>query len=104
MHFVTSQLLLSSRLAISARCTYVGVGGSIITGGISWLSSEYGLASDPQNMLDAQVVKPNGQVVWASAEPDLLWALRGGGGGFGGKSRAIHGFDQLIAFVQLSLP
>jgi hypothetical protein len=55
-------------------------------------------------MLDAQVVKPNGQVVWASAEPDLLWALRGGGGGFGGKPLAIHGFDELIASVQLLLP
>ena len=36
-------------------------------------------------MLDAQVVKLNGEVVWASTEPDLLWALRGGGGGWGGE-------------------
>ena len=35
-------------------------------------------------MLDAQLVKLDGQVVWASSEPDLLWALRGGGGSFGG--------------------
>ena len=53
-------------------------------GGIGWMSSEYGLASDPQNMLDAEVVKMDGQVIWASEEPDLLWALRGGGGNFGG--------------------
>ena len=38
-------------------------------------------------MLDAQVVKTDGQVVWASAEPDLLWALRGAGGSFVGKDR-----------------
>ena len=69
--------------AVSARCTYVGVGGSILHGGQSWLSSEYGLACDPQNLLDAQVVKLDGSIVWASEEPDLLWALRGGGGGFG---------------------
>ncbi|KIX00110.1 uncharacterized protein Z518_10247 [Rhinocladiella mackenziei CBS 650.93] len=68
--------------AVSARCTYVGVGGSILSGGQSWLSSEYGLSSDPQNMLDAQVVKMDGSVTWAGEEPDLLWALRGGGGGF----------------------
>lgn len=68
--------------SVSARCTYVGVGGSIIHGGQSWLSSEYGLASDPQNLLDVQVVKLDGSVIWASDEPDLLWALRGGGGGF----------------------
>ena len=48
------------------------------------MSSEHGLASDPQNMLDAEVVKMNGQVLWASGEPDLLWALRGGGGNFRG--------------------
>jgi FAD/FMN-containing dehydrogenase len=47
------------------------------------MSSEYGLTSDPQNMLDAQVVKMNGEVLWASQDPDLLWALRGGGGRFG---------------------
>lgn len=69
---------------------------STITGGISWLSSEYGLTSDPHNMLDAQIVKADGQVVWGSAEPDLLWALRGGGGGFGGKSEAVYLSDELM--------
>lgn len=66
-----------------ARCTYVGVGGSTLQGGVSWMSSEYGLTSDPHNMLDAQIVKMNGEILWASKEPDLLWALRGGGGRFG---------------------
>ena len=64
------------------RDTSVGVGGGTLQGGIGWMSSEYGLASNPQNMLDAQVVKMNEQVLWASGEPDLLWALRGGGGNF----------------------
>ena len=68
--------------AVSARCTYVGVGGSILHGGQSWLGSEYGLACDPQNLLDAQVVKMDGSIIWASSEPDLLWAMRGGGGCF----------------------
>ncbi|KAF2116760.1 cysteine desulfurase [Lophiotrema nucula] len=67
---------------VGARCTYVGVGGSVLQGGVSWMSSEYGLASDPQNMLDVQVVKMNGDALWASEDPDLLWALRGGGGRF----------------------
>ncbi|KAF2873051.1 cysteine desulfurase [Massariosphaeria phaeospora] len=66
-----------------ARCTYIGVGGGTLQGGVSWMSSEYGLTSDPQNMLDAQVVLMDGSVVWASSDPDLLWALRGGGGRFG---------------------
>lgn len=52
-------------------------------GGVSWMSSEYGLTSDPQNMLDAQIVLMDGSVIWASSDPELLWALRGGGGRFG---------------------
>ncbi|PLB44948.1 FAD-binding domain-containing protein [Aspergillus steynii IBT 23096] len=68
---------------VGARTPCVGVAGTIVSGGFSWLSGEYGCISDPANMLDAKVVKYDGSVVWASAEPELLWALRGGGGGFG---------------------
>lgn len=71
---------------VGARTPCVGVAGTAMTGGFSWLSSEYGCISDPANMLDAQVVKYDGSVVWASTEPELLWALRGGGGGFGGNT------------------
>ncbi|KAJ9602321.1 hypothetical protein H2200_013176 [Cladophialophora chaetospira] len=62
---------------VSIRTPFVGVGGSILGGGYSWLSSEYGLTSDPANLLDAQVVKVDGTVLWASEDPDLLFALRG---------------------------
>ncbi|KAJ6149295.1 hypothetical protein N7471_000494 [Penicillium samsonianum] len=68
---------------VGTRCAFVGVGGSILAGGISWLSSEKGLAADPHNMLDAKVVLTDGRILWASTEPELLWALRGGGGSFG---------------------
>lgn len=51
-------------------------------------------------MLDAQVVKLDGQVIWASAEPDLLWALRGAGGSFGGK----YGFQRIIVSLVYSIP
>ncbi|KAL3491868.1 FAD binding domain-containing protein [Aspergillus germanicus] len=67
---------------VGARTPSVGVAGTIVTGGISWLSNDHGCISDPANMLDAKVVKYNGSIVWASSEPELLWALRGGGGGF----------------------
>lgn len=72
-------------LLVGSRCPYVGVGGSTLAGGLSWLSHEYGLGSDPQNLLDARIVLSDGRVKWASEDPDLLWALRGGGGNFGGE-------------------
>lgn len=75
---------LTSSAAVSIRTPFVGVGGSILGGGYSWLSSEYGLTSDPANMLDAQVVKVDGTMLWASEDPDLLFALRGAYG-FAGK-------------------
>jgi FAD/FMN-containing dehydrogenase len=59
------------------RTPFVGIGGSILGGGFSWLSSEFGLTSDPANMLDAEVVTVDGKVLWASQDPDLLFALRG---------------------------
>lgn len=70
---------------LSTRCSFVGVGGSLTTGGLSWLSSEYGMASDPGNLLDASIVLANGRSIKsvATEEPDLMWAIRGGGGSFG---------------------
>jgi hypothetical protein len=70
---------------VGARCGWVGVAGGALVGGYSWLSHEFGLISDPQNLLDVQVVLRDGRVVWASEEDngELLWGMRGGGGNFG---------------------
>ena len=76
-----------------ARCSWVGVTGSCLVGGLSWLSHEFGMMSDPCNLLDMQIVLGDGRILWASEEPELMWALRGGGGNFGGKlqhSTACH--------------
>lgn len=63
----------------------MSVGGTIVNGGYGWLSAALGCISDPKNLLDVEVVKYDGSIVWASREPELLWAIRGGGGGFGGQ-------------------
>jgi len=71
-------------LAISSGDTKsVGVGGLTLTGGIGWKVRKYGLALD--NVVAAEVVTAGGEVVRASAaeDPELFWAIRGGGGNFG---------------------
>ncbi|WP_214105353.1 FAD-binding oxidoreductase [Acrocarpospora catenulata] len=71
-------------LAISSGDTKsVGVGGLTLSGGIGWKVRKYGLALD--NVVAAEVVTSDGEVVRASAgeNPELFWAIRGGGGNFG---------------------
>ena len=60
-----------------------GVAGLTLGGGLGWVMGEYGLAVD--NLLSVELVTAEGEMITADAdnEPDLFWALRGGGGNFG---------------------
>jgi len=77
----------------------VGVGGITLGGGIGFLVRKFGLTID--SVLGADVVTADGRVLRADAEhePDLFWAIRGGGGNFGVVTRLQFRLNPLPHFT-----
>lgn len=73
----------------------VGIGGITLGGGIGFLVRKFGLTID--NLLAIDIVTADGKQhhVSADSEPDLFWALRGGGGNFGVVTRFTYKLHKL---------
>jgi FAD/FMN-containing dehydrogenase len=78
---VDTQLTAKGVILPAGRCASVGVAGLALGGGFGFNSRKFGLTSD--NMLASEMVTADGEMhqIDESSEADLLWALRGGGGG-----------------------
>ncbi|MEV7419095.1 FAD-binding oxidoreductase [Streptomyces sp. NPDC089919] len=89
------------------RASTTGVGGYVLGGGTGWLDRKFGLAVD--NLLGVELVTADGRLVEASAEenPELFWALHGGGGNFGiatALTLRLHELPGYAIAMVLALP
>ncbi|MEX1993252.1 MAG: FAD-binding oxidoreductase [Steroidobacteraceae bacterium] len=87
--------------------SHTGVGGLTLGGGFGRLARRYGLALD--NVKSVDIVTADGKLRHASAEenPDLYWAVRGGGGNFGivtGFEFGLHAMQRQIVGGDLVFP
>lgn len=88
-------------------CTTVGVAGLVQSGGFGSFSKAWGTAAG--NLLEAEIVTADGRVRVANAcrDPELFWALKGGGGGnFGVVSRLtlkVHPLPETFGAVNLTV-
>jgi FAD/FMN-containing dehydrogenase len=92
----------------AGSCPSVGIGGHALGGGMGLAGRKFGLTAD--NLVSAQIVTADGRVLTASAHqnPNLYWALRGGGGGNFGVVTSftfrVHRVPSTVGWFILSWP
>ncbi len=69
----------------------VGLGGLTLGGGVGWLSRKHGMTIDHLLAVDLVTADGERRTVTEASDPDLFWALRGGGGNFGIATRFRYG-------------
>lgn len=79
---VTEAAAVHGLAALAGSSPDVGVAGYVLGGGVSWLVRSHGLAAN--SVVAMEVVTADGQLrrIDAENDPDLFWAMRGGGGSF----------------------
>jgi FAD/FMN-containing dehydrogenase len=77
----------------------VGLGGLVTGGGVGYLGRKHGLTID--NLLAAEIVTADGRVLTVDADtnPDLFWAIRGGGGNFGVVTKFKFRLHDVSSFI-----
>ena len=105
-HVYNQVMTNAGRYVQGGGCMTVGVAGLVLGGGFGSWSKAYGLAG--ASLLEAEVVTADGDVKIANActNPDLFWALKGGGGGFGVVTRVTlrtHALPEFVGFISASL-
>ncbi len=107
MHAYDEVTTRGGRYVQGGGCGTVGVAGLVQGGGFGSYSKRYGTAA--ASLLEAEIVTADGNVRIANAcsNPDLFWALKGGGGGtFGVVTRVTlrtHDLSDLFGFVNMTI-
>ncbi len=107
LHAYQAVTVGAGRYVQGGGCTTVGVAGLVQGGGFGSWSKAYGMAA--AGLLEAEIVTADGKtrIVNRNQEPDLFWALKGGGGGsFGVVTRltlATHDLPTTFGSVNLSI-